>query len=109
MDSNANLVGLAYCLYEKENQEGHKRLLYLCQQVKMDRFMIISILEGETHSCFCIRIMISITENDSCHSLPQNPCKKASKAGEELQSQDNTHLGYNSILSLRNVYKEGFR
>jgi hypothetical protein len=31
MDSNDNLVGLAHCLYEKENQEGHKRLLGLCQ------------------------------------------------------------------------------
>ena len=57
---------------------------------------------GETHSCSCIRIMNSSTENDSCHSLPQNPCKKASTAGEQLQSQDNTHLGYNSILSVRN-------
>ena len=36
MDSNANLVCLAHCLYAKENQEGYDRLLRLCQQVKMD-------------------------------------------------------------------------
>ena len=36
MDSNANLVCLAHCLYEKENQEGYDRLLGLCQEVKMD-------------------------------------------------------------------------
>ena len=36
MDSNANLVCLGHCLYNKENQEGYDRLLGLCQQVKMD-------------------------------------------------------------------------
>ena len=36
MDSNANMVCLAHCLYDKENQEGYDRLLGLCQQVKMD-------------------------------------------------------------------------
>ena len=35
MDSNANMVCLAHCLYDKENQEGYDRLLGLCQQVKM--------------------------------------------------------------------------
>ena len=36
MGSNDNLVCLAHCLYEKENQEGYERLLGLCQEVKMD-------------------------------------------------------------------------
>jgi len=57
---------------------------------------------GEIHSCSGIRSMNGSGENDSCLSLPQNPCKKAGKAGELLQSQENKHLGYNSILSVRN-------
>ena len=36
MDSNASMVCLAHCLYDKENQEGYDRLLGLCQTVKMD-------------------------------------------------------------------------
>ncbi len=36
IDSNANMVCLADCLYDKENQEGYDRLLALCQQVNMD-------------------------------------------------------------------------
>ena len=31
MDSNDNLVYLAHCPYDKENQEGYDRLLGLCQ------------------------------------------------------------------------------
>ena len=30
MDSNVNLVCLAHCLYDKENQEGYDRLLGHC-------------------------------------------------------------------------------
>ena len=36
MDSVANQVCLAHCLYDKQNQEGYDRLLVLCQEVKMD-------------------------------------------------------------------------
>jgi hypothetical protein len=55
---------------------------------------------GEMHSYSGMTGMHSSTKNDSC--LPQNPCKKAAEAGELLQSQENTHCGYNSILSVRN-------
>jgi hypothetical protein len=36
IDSNANMVCLAHCLYDKENQEGYDRLLGEVQKVKMD-------------------------------------------------------------------------
>jgi hypothetical protein len=51
MDSNANLVCVAHCLYEQENQEGYERLLGLCH-LKNTKTAILADRHSGTHSRF---------------------------------------------------------